>query len=152
MAKSPYEQKRELATEKLEDVLSGGPLLGVRLNISRGHYVEWGPPLNPGWFGIPDGNKKYVVAPATVGIDSWLALQNEAGGPGGLGGFIDSAYDETVQEARASVESGRYDIPAPVLEIKTDGSVPQEGRSRAVGARKAGASRVPVWVAVRVYK
>jgi len=152
MAKSPYEQKHEQAVERLKNVLSGGPLLGIHLSISRGHSIEWGPPLNPGWFGIPDGNRKFVVAPATISIDSWLALQNKAGGSGGFGRFIDSAYDETVQKAKTSVKTGRYDIPSPVLVIKQDGSIPQEGRSRAVGARRAGASKVPIWVAAQVYR
>jgi hypothetical protein len=149
-----YEQQRERAERALRDILVTGEVGGVRSDIRRGFETRWGEPLNPGWFGIPDGSRKYVVAPATIDIDDWLRLQHGAsGGDFSFGSFQRGAYGPTVEMAAESVRSGSYDIPTPVLEVDPSGEVlAQEGRSRAIGARRGGASRMPIWVAVRVYR
>lgn len=146
-----YEEQKRRAEGRLEEILSGGPVNGIRLDIERGHAWEWAEPLNPGWFGIPGGNRKYVVAPATVNIRDFLRLQASTRS-GDLDRFLRGAYDETVKRAARSIETGANDVPTPVLEMKADGTLAQEGRSRARGASKAGKRRMPIWVAVQVYK
>lgn len=146
-----YEEKKKRAREKLDRILRTGRLNGVDLRLSRGHDRGWAPPLNPGWYGIPDGNRKFLVAPATVSVDGFLRLQGSTSSSS-LGMFLSGAYGETVERAKQSVRTGSYDIPTPVIELRTDGTIPQEGRSRAVGARDAGVERMPVWIAVKVYK
>lgn len=150
---SPRQKQRGRARRRVETVLSGGPVEGVMLDVRRGHVVEWAEPLNAGWYGIPDGNPKWVVKPATVDVDDWLELQRATLGGGlGMDRFLGAARDRTIERAAESVRSGRNDIPTPVLEIRHDGSVVQEGRSRALGARHAGARLMPVWVAAQVYR
>lgn len=147
-----YQKQLERAKKRIASVLESGSVAGVQLDISRGHDVKWDEPVNPGWFGIPDGNRKYVVEPATVSIRDWLRLQKKVSGAPSMKRFKRAAYDETVERAKESIEFGTDAIPTPVLEIRADGSIPQEGRSRALGALRAGADYMPIWVAARVYK
>jgi len=143
-----YEQQKERAEERLKAIFRDKEIDGHSVSyLERGHKIEWDEPLNPGWFGIPGSSRKYVVEPAT--IDSFLRIQAGTFGFGiGDSEFTLGAYQPTVQEAASDVS----DIPTPVLEIKADGSVSQEGRSRAMGAKEAGERYMPVWIAVQVYR
>lgn len=144
-----YEQQKKRAEQQMQNIL-GGVIDGKRVNIQRGHTVKWASPLNPGWYGIPEGNRKFVVEPATINIGDWLQVQS---GDNLLSPFLSEAYGPTVEQAAESIRSGRNDIPTPVLEVNSAGELlAQEGRSRAVGARRGGATRMPIWVAVRVYR
>lgn len=146
-----YDDQLERARGRMREIFAEQRLGGVRFRAERGHRVEWAPPLNPSYFGVPDGSRKYVVEPATVPIDDWLALQRRASS-GSPFMFRQGAYQPTVDRAAESIRTGANDIPTPVLEVKTDGSIPQEGRSRAMGAREGGATEMPVWIAVQVYR
>lgn len=145
-----YEQQKQRAQEKMAEIFRQKKIGDRPLSyLKRGHKVKWAEPLNPGWFGIPEGNRKYIVEPATMAIDDFLAIQ---AGTFGLTAadseFSLGAYNPTVEQAATNVS----EIPTPVLEIKADGSIPQEGRSRAMGAKQAGERYMPVWIAVQVYR
>lgn len=142
-----YQDQKKRATQKLDTIFRTGRISNTRVNISRGHK-GWAAPLNPGWYGIPDGNRKYIVEPATIDIDDFLEIQRGTFGDIGMNSFMQGAYDPTVEKAQQNVK----DIPTPVLEIKASGKIPQEGRSRALGAKRAGVTRMPIWLAIQVYR
>jgi hypothetical protein len=142
----------EAARRELEEIVRTGELQGVRLELYRGHdnMPGWGPPLSQGWFGIPGSTTKYQVEPVTVGVDSFLRLQMHILDQPWQA-FVEGAYQPTVQMARETLELGNGAVPAPVIEVDVDGSVVQEGRSRALGAKRAGEDLMPAWLAVKAY-
>ena len=144
--------QREAAKGFVDKIFQTGRIKGEYVDISRGHRINWGPPLNSSWFGIPEGNKKYVVEPATIKITDFLGVQASSRPSLTYSGFISGAYGPTVAEAKETIELGNGQIPTPVLEIKSGGKVMQEGRSRAVGAMRGGAEYMPIWIAKQVYR
>lgn len=144
--------QREAAEGFIEKIFRTGKIKGERVDISRGHRVNWGPPLNASWFGIPGGRKKYVVEPATIKITDFLGVQAASRPSLTYSEFVRGAYGPTVAKAKETVELGSGEIPTPVLEIKAGGKVMQEGRSRAVGAMRGGAEYMPIWIAKQVYR
>lgn len=147
-----YPELTKEAEQKMKQIFKSKRIGGQRVRLKRGHKVKWAPPLNPGWYGIPDGNPKYIVEPATIHVDDWLKVQHAAGEGFGWNNFLAGAYDPTVEQAKRSIETGRNDIPTPVLEIRHDGRIDQEGRSRALGAKEGGAKWIPIWIAIQVYR
>jgi predicted acyltransferase (DUF342 family) len=105
-------------------------------------------------FGIPDGNPKYGVVAAEINIGDFLAVQGTAVSADSMEAFESGATDSTVEQTKQSIEAGEESsIPTPVMEIHRTGVVKiQEGRSRAIGARLAGNTRMPVWVAGQDYR
>jgi len=144
--------QREAAEEYVDKIFRTGRIKQEYVDISHGHRTKWGPPLNKSWFGIPGGNKKYVVEPATIKITDFLGVQAASRPSLTYSGFVQGAYGPTVSKAKETVELGSGQIPTPVLEIKASGKVMQEGRSRAVGAMRGGAEYMPIWVAKQVYR
>lgn len=128
---------------------------GVSCDVQPIDSSYWGSPLNPGWYGIPEGNPKFRVCAAVINIDDWLKMQGRTRNAFSQDEFEEGAYDPTVKQAKESIESGNpNEIPTPVLEIDYDEYQvkSQEGRSRAMGARAAGEDEIPIWVAAREYR
>jgi len=63
------------------------------------------------------------------------------------------AYTPTVESVAEDVRKGETDdIPTPVLEITPDYALGRgEGRSRGIGAKRAGLDVMPIWIAARDY-
>jgi len=146
------EKQTNRARDYVDRIFRTGRIDGVGVDISRGHQVRWGEPLNTSWFGIPDGNRKYVVEPATIDIEDFIRVQNATRPSLTLNDFKSGAYGKTVQRAKETIQLGNGAIPTPVLEIRYNGKISQEGRSRAIGAMRGGATRMPIWIAKQVYK
>lgn len=145
----------ETAKEHMERLFETQEINGVDCDIRPVDDVEWGEPLNPGWFGIPDGNPKFRVCPAVISIDDFLRIQVETRNASSVSQFERGAYEETVEKAKESIEAGSpEEIPAPVLELDYDEYQvkAQEGRSRAVGAKRGGEDEMHIWVAARDYR
>jgi len=150
-----YQSQLEAAEGKVEEIFQSDAVLGVDLNIAKGHdEVRFGPPNQVGnLVGVPDGNRKYLVEPITVDSRAYLELQLQASETGDMDRFVSGAYEPTVSFVYQAIVTGMQgEIPTPVLEIKESGSVSQEGRSRTLGVLNAGLSRMPVWLAQQVYR
>jgi len=158
--KTFYEKQLDAARAKVKQIFETDTVLGVKLNIRHGHVdIQFGPPNHIGdMVGVPDGNRKYLVEPIAVNTDAYLQLQFRAsesmwGEKGDYQRFISGAYDPTVRFVhKAIVNKNLHKIPTPVLEIKENGRVSQEGRSRTLGAQQTGLSRMPVWLAQQIYR
>jgi len=158
--KTFYEKQVHVARAKVKQIFETDTVLGVKLYIRRGHNdIQFGPPNHIGdMVGVPDGNRKYLVEPITVDTDAYLQLQFRASE--GMWGhtddyqrFISGAYEPTVQFVhKAIVNKNLHKIPTPVLEIKENGRVSQERRSRTLGAQRAQLARIPVWLAQQIYR
>jgi hypothetical protein len=153
--KTVYDQQLETAKNKVAEIFESDSVLGVKLNITRGHNeVRFGPPNQVGrMVGVPDGNRKYLVEPITVDTDAYLDLQFAASEGDSFRNFLNGAYEPTVSFVYQAIVTGmQAEIPTPVLEIKESGQVSQEGRSRTLGVQNAGLARMPVWLAQQVYR
>lgn len=128
---------------------------GVSLDIKEGHHTtNWGEPNSASWFGVPNGNPKFGLTPATIKIDDWLKLQFQASYSNSYSGFIQDAYVETRESVCELAQKNKLSsVPMPVLEIDNEpySIKGQEGRSRALGAKDGGEKYIPIWVAARDY-
>ena len=145
----------EIAQERLERFLTTKQINGVSCTLRTISKSYWGAPLNPGWYGIPDGNKKFAVALAEIRIDDWLKIQGETRPNLSQEDFEKAAYPDPVTRAKESAENGNLnEIPTPVMEIHYSDYLvkTQEGRSRAVGAKFGGETMMPIWIAAQEYR
>lgn len=141
----------EAARNRVKRLFDEQSINEVSIDIQERSGFAWGEPNSRGWFGIPDGNGKFCCAAAWVNVDDWLQLQQAISGvereP-----FENSATTSTIDWVKDCAESDSLKkVPEPVLEINRKSYVvkKQEGRSRGIGARKAGLERIPIWVVGR---
>lgn len=161
----------EAARERVERLFSNKRIDGLSVDIRDEGGQRWEANHSAGWFGIPtvaEPNSKYAVARATIATDDWIRLQAAFHGhnitmdeveeyfdciendelPMGHP-FFDGATLSTIEQMTESPTTA----PEPVLELENkteDISMrEQEGRSRGLGAKKAGLDRIPIWVAAR---
>jgi hypothetical protein len=94
------------------------------------------------------------VTKASIAIDDWIRYQQYVHNAATEEAFIQGAYQDTVTSVKEDINEGTTgDIPAPVVEISYDGTVSyDEGRSRGLGAKRAGMARIPVWIVARDHK
>lgn len=146
----------ETSQKHMDKLFSTKKMNGVSLDIKKGHHtIQWGQPNGAGWFGIPEGNPKFGVLPATIDINDWLRLQFQESEASSYNHFLKSATSSTREDVCELAEKNNLSsIPMPVLEIDYDsyGLKGQEGRSRALGARDAGEKYIPIWIAARDYR
>lgn len=133
--------------ERVFERVFGGSQLS---SLQKTGSTHWGSPKD--WY-LSSG--KFECEFATVDVDEWLSMHDA------IGHSRQGAYQGTVDNVVESIEAGREgEIPTPPLELKPEefgvhGQNPivyepvREGRSRAVGAKKAGVDTIPVLVAVR---
>jgi len=139
--------------QAMRDILDSDMVAGIPIHIKPMEDNPWGPPYET-LFGIPEGNRKYTVAPVFMNVRDWLKIQQKAHGMSSEQAFRRGAYQETVNRVAKDIENGTTsEIPTPVLEVSETGDVTwAEGRSRGLGAEKAGLDYMPIWIATRDYR
>lgn len=148
----------EIMHEVLERLVSG-----ERFGSASTHSFQetdsflWGEPESISWF----TGGKYIGLKGKMNVDDWIELQFQASSVDTKRDFTLGAYDKTIEQVQENISDGNEDsIPTPVLEVKpreytslNEGYIEyklvQEGRSRGIGARKAGLDELPVYIAVR---
>jgi hypothetical protein len=123
------------------------------LDIEPEDEHSWARPYESA-FSIPDGNPKYTVTKASIAVEDWIDVQKHAHSSETDEGFRLDATEKTIEQVKEDIQAGTTeDIPTPVLEISYDGTISyDEGRSRGLGAREAGADRMPIWIVTRDYR
>lgn len=137
----------EIMSEVLEEIFGRKSYFGGGTkSIQKANDTNWGSPNS--WF--TSGKFKYQFA--TIKTEDWIKIHNS------IGHSMDGAYGGTVNRVKEDVKNGTVgDIPTPTLALEPDnfGTSPityvpvHEGRSRGLGAYKAGLDRMPILVSVR---
>lgn len=123
------------------------------LDIEPEESHSWGDPYETA-FSIPNGNPKYTVTKASIAVGDWLTVQKHAHHSTSEEIFRRDANSTTIERVQNNISLGTTEnIPTPVLEISYDGTISyDEGRSRGIGAKKAGLERIPIWIVTRDYR
>ena len=140
--KGGTESKIKRMTEFLED-----PSIQSRtLDIEPATSHDWDLPYESGFYGIPDGKKKYAIVKATIKTEDWLQFQMNMHNCSTPEQFEQAAYEQTITSVAKDIQSGDVeDIPTPVLTVNDTYA---EGRSRGLGAKEGGLERMPIWIIV----
>jgi hypothetical protein len=149
----------DIARSKIVKFLEEKEINGVSVeSLEYPFEKQWGSPDGESWYGLTDrqGNSKWAVLkePVCMHPEEWLKIQREASNSGSYEKFIESAYDETVKAVREKLDDGSIsDVPSITMEISRGSSdfsvTTQEGRSRGLGALRAGQDEIPIFVVSR---
>lgn len=132
----------------MEQVVSGSHFNGLTNSIELASGTTWGDPSS--WY--KSSGSKFDWKYATIRTEDLLKLHNL------IDHNTDNANSDTVEWVVDCKENDNMDeVPTPVLAMEPVdfGSDPisytpvREGRSRAVGAKKAGIKRIPILISVR---
>lgn len=145
-----------VARRNLKRFLETRTLNGIDVSLHLNYDDRWDYPYELS-FNIPDGNAKYAVMHAGIAVEDWLDLVQSANVPRSefdRDAFEANATHSTIERVAADIEAGETDdIPTPVLEILPDYTLSYaEGRSRGLGAKRAGLDVMPIWIASQDYR
>ena len=147
---------KNIGQDNIKKLLDTGTINDISIEITHPHPDRWDFPGES--FKFPEGSVKHATLHVGIDVDDWLMLSYKAHLQNApelftYNEFLREAYDETVERVAEDIKNNSTDdIPTPVLEIDPDYTVTYgEGRSRGLGAKKAGLDVIPIWIAARCY-